>query len=990
MYTLVLAVLAVLLPGAFAQQANYSDDASFEAGDEATTQFVFVIDDSGSMAGNHTTTSKDPNRVAVLAAKALLSIIPDQDSATVVRLNRKSEEEKGESVESPLGLSRLGDSQRQKIDAQLDRIASYYGKSTPCQSALQDVQSILNEGYDEKSTQVVFFLTDGKCSGGEEPQVSAFLDGVDSERADMLRFYFLALDEDADPRALNRTWPEFADLSEKTDGNAAIVQADDPRAILEAFAFAIADAKGLASYVRHTNKKNDLPAHTGAVEMRLLALVPGGDDNVQFDLRNDKGVPLSGLPNANQDSYRYEEKNSAGTGYGKSFKSYGYAWLTYTPREHPVQVRVKGEPNRWSVIAIPFYRIRLDINAYEVDKGCENLGLPNPTRPPAQIVDHQSRHCVTVTALKGAENVTQQLVSGGKGVSARIFLKRGVEYPEGTVKQEAPTSLDSFSEHSAFGRAYPAKIDNSMLHYQAYIELKFDDVKRKARRFSRKIRVDVQSMENEWVEGLVAANNWESAGEGPPVLVPGGSLRTSVTLKGNLSDTQAKATLRGLEDYGHTLACVSVKVQNADEGSEAAYQWDEQGKTVPVVLQADRWCGATPTARSEPYKATIWFEADGAGPEPLDIEFAFENQFSLTPSEETLELEAGDKNYSGAYTLKSNVEPGKALHFTAEVDLEKSDFPEKDLLSFVFDSSSLVFDSARAPEAVLEYEVDVDGCCDEGSYSAAVKLRPDTEKHEIAATVNRHHLRTGLPKDEITKALLIDGLPSALPIKVQPDQENACLWEKIFMILKILFYLWLLWALFNMWTKSHFLTKGKLPPLQHAIWRGTRPVVDSSCDTGDIAVNMEAELDFLAWPGWVGRFARWAMHAWRLALTGIPGCGGEYHEVLVFSGLEQGEPSAVFPHLEGRSNKTLRTTPGVCLYATSGSRARGMWVPEENVLDSSLIPKELIKSFQRYAKKPEKFEDQGAEPFSADGQMIVRNPNQVKPARGKHAGWAFG
>ena len=72
---------AVLLTLAFAVPRAASAQRTVSSTEARTAQFVFVVDDSGSMR------QTDPNRLAVFAVRSILGMLDDRDEVSVVRLN---------------------------------------------------------------------------------------------------------------------------------------------------------------------------------------------------------------------------------------------------------------------------------------------------------------------------------------------------------------------------------------------------------------------------------------------------------------------------------------------------------------------------------------------------------------------------------------------------------------------------------------------------------------------------------------------------------------------------------------------------------------------------------------------------------------------------------------------------------------------------------------------------------------------------------------
>lgn len=328
-------------------------------------QYVFLIDDSGSMRtetagpgrGAARLPAADPNRLAVFAARAVLSLLDDADEATVVRLNGLE----GEAPPiRPLGEARaaletLLDS---RADVE-DEIADYSGQHTPCNRALAGVRDLLNRARRDGGRQVLIYLTDGQCevdNRAERIDIDSFLSSVDSYRGGdggQLLFYLL--------RFRGRPFSgELVSLAERTHGAAFELDSTDVTGILAPFARAIARAQGF-DVIEVSPRDPTIAAHGAARRMRVLAVAQGSDGAAEpalsVALRPQQGGAPSGV---RETSGVFHHVDSA-----RRLPTYRFASVEYRPTASPMSVSVGGADSDWRLIAIPEYRFQLQMDMLE-------------------------------------------------------------------------------------------------------------------------------------------------------------------------------------------------------------------------------------------------------------------------------------------------------------------------------------------------------------------------------------------------------------------------------------------------------------------------------------------------------------------------------------------------------------------------------------------------------------------------------------------------
>ncbi len=322
-------------------------------------QFVFVVDDSGSMSlakyGRN-----DPDRLAVFAVRALLGVLDDRDWASIVRLNGPRENE-----QSP-PLAPLDPNHRQRLKKVLDlggSLAAYRGQVTPCRSALEDARELLDGADRANTSQVLIFLSDGRCTPGDEEQVGGFLDGLRSNEASGGRFQFYLLRFQGTQPA-----PELERLAKLTGGATIELRRGDPTRILHAFAQALSRSQGYESQI--LNASNSLlPAHRGARRVRLLAVVPGeATEALEIRLADLQGNPI-----------RVTTIDQAPHHYLPGGREYRFVSAEYRPTGEPARVQVFGAGDAWDLVALPEYRLRTTLDLHRGRCGASGRLLESNT-----------------------------------------------------------------------------------------------------------------------------------------------------------------------------------------------------------------------------------------------------------------------------------------------------------------------------------------------------------------------------------------------------------------------------------------------------------------------------------------------------------------------------------------------------------------------------------------------------------------------------------
>lgn len=387
---------AVLLAPALAAGAAEVRSASARG-----TQFVLVIDDSGSMKGDDGPAA-DPDRLAVFAARSLLTMLDDADEATVVRLNAARDGQAPPPIE-PLARNRAELERRLALDGELARYAGGY---TPCRAALAQVREALERAWRQNVAQVVMFLTDGACTpaASELPDVDGFLSGLRSQGDGLLRFYLL--------RFRGRPFSqELVRLATATGGQAIEVSADDPTSLLEPFADALTRSQGYEAELL-TPSSPELAAHRGARRVRLLAVAPGEGPALGFSIADPRGRSPQQLGPVKAGTHRYRDGDT-----------YRYAALDYRPAEEPVTVRVTGAGERWKVVAVPEYRLFVEMSIHRGECGGGEGGAVR------HAVESGGTVCARVRLVNEQGRPVGRDAAGGD-VRAAVRYGRGAEARE--------------------------------------------------------------------------------------------------------------------------------------------------------------------------------------------------------------------------------------------------------------------------------------------------------------------------------------------------------------------------------------------------------------------------------------------------------------------------------------------------------------------------------------------------------------------------------
>jgi Mg-chelatase subunit ChlD len=526
-WSLVLLLVAGLTAGASAQREVSSAEAR-------AAQFVFVVDDSGSMR------QTDPNRLAVFAVRSILGMLDDRDEVSVVRLNAPREG----SPPPPIEPLRENREQMDRLLALNGSIASYGAPLTPCSSALQAVRRLLEESYRPEAAQVVFFLTDGECDPPDFGQAEArrFLDGLPAHAARDFQFYLLRFRGKAFTQAL-------ADLARATGAGAIEVAVGDPTTVLHPFAQALSRSQGYESYLLAPGDPR-LPAHRGAERVRLLAVAPGQGPKLDLELRDAQGRSPDAVGAPRAGTHRY--------GTGEVFR---FAALDYRPGVAPVTVQVSGAGAAWKVVAVPEYR--LSVHAAVREGSCSD-----PGEEVGFGIDTGSSVCVVAELRNAAGEVVSGSLTRGD-----LVAKVLVRHPEQPDAEPAEMVANPMGDEARFG-LQRSNLGQGQVEFQPLVTLRLstgDEVHLRG----RPVALEVSSIQI----------TPEPASLDLGTLRPGESALAPIRFTGAFPPEAGRLELRDRQDIP---SCVTAQLSGVPEGEGQPILVDQ---TYTLAVRVAPYCG---------------------------------------------------------------------------------------------------------------------------------------------------------------------------------------------------------------------------------------------------------------------------------------------------------------------------------------------------------------------------------------------------------------
>ncbi|MGM0558177.1 MAG: VWA domain-containing protein [Myxococcota bacterium] len=722
--------------------------AEVASAEARTAQYVFVIDDSGSMSRRvGGKPAADPNRLAVFAVRSTLSMLDDADEATVVRLNGPDEGQTPPRI-APLSENRTALEGMLSLDGP---IAAYDGERTPCKTALESVTEVLNDAYRPNVAQVVMFLTDGECTGGT-PNPSAIMGGLDSAEDELFKFFLL--------RFQGRDYTETLETLAKESGGMAIsASADDPTAILEPFASALSRSQGYEAYLLRPGD-NRLGAHRGARRVRLLAVAP------------DKGTPLSfeiSPARKGEDPERIGAPQK-GVHQWQSGPRYRYAALDYKPGTVPVSISVDGAGRDWRVVAVPEYRIFVEMNVRQ--------GLCDEDGEPTQYVEVGSNVCVDVKLInERGETLTSDVASRGTDAALR-YTPPGADEP-----RELPANRVGDQARFVIERANLERGDHV-----------FRPLVHMAVPGEQTARVTLRGAANSLQVSSVNVSSQPSRLE-LGKMVPGGEEFQELEIRGNFPSTRARLVV---ENRDEVPECVNFAFNGEEEG-EAQTITPDQSYTLEVGIAP--YCGPNSFTRDIQTAVRLEFDkSSGLVSVPtlvVPVSLSLVNEIRV-PEKVSASIEAGDAEEI-ALDVRGNFTRESTFDVIVPPIDERRSWPGDDLdLVFLDEDGDIIEragedEPARAREVTfspskdddtLRMKLVSDACCGGGSYQTELAM-----------------VSKGGSKE-----------PIRVPIQVEVEEAGVwlCWGPAILWVLAALLLILLIAYIVNMIRSSHFLDRDRL------------------------------------------------------------------------------------------------------------------------------------------------------------------------------------
>lgn len=644
-----------------------------------SAQYVFVVDDSGSMGGSEGQAA-DPDRLAVFAVRSIVQMLDDEDQVTVIRLNGSRE---GESASPLRELGKIRSSLETRLGTD-SRLAAYEGSHTPCRSALEDARTVLNQAFTPGVPQVVMFLTDGRCTPVKEqltdPQ--AYLSSLRSYDEDLFRFYLLRFRG----REFSR---DLEALARHAGGQALEVDAAEATALVEPFADALTRAQGYEAEVVDA-ADSTLESYAGARRVRLLAVARGEGSRLGFRLASPGREPrLRGLRTGR---HRY------GNG-----DVYRFAAAEYRPEGEPVEVEVLGAGNEWKVVAVPEYRLSAQL---EIRRGTCSEDGPQ--------VRHGLETGSSVCAVVSLTNEQGRPVPRS-GIEARIRLEsRGVE------PRELPA--EPLSTPGQFG-LQRQRLEPGDYVFQGVVLLELSRDERVAELRSRPRSIQVSSMRIDPRPATLEVGEVLPGQETPA---------RSMVFQGNFPATPARMEV---SQRRQLPSCLTFTLGGAAEGDELTVA---VGQEYPLILRAAPYCGPQSFEKTFHNHLRLVFDDSALPAVEIPVSVTLDYRIEVPEEPLTLGLTAGDMVRLPLRLGGNQTRPLEMEVLLEESKLRREGPGEDDLrlgwgrpdqegwLDVAPEEPLRVTLAARETTAVLQARADT--CCPGGTYVTQVGLMPISEE----------------------------------------------------------------------------------------------------------------------------------------------------------------------------------------------------------------------------------------------------------------------
>jgi Mg-chelatase subunit ChlD len=728
-------------------------------------QYIFIIDDSGSMSMQTSSgPPADPERLSVFAARSLMSMLDDADEATVIRLNGPDDAE----PILPVGALSTQRAELERALALDSKLAAYAGKNTPCSTALQAAQQELNRVRRPHVAQVVIFLTDGECTGAA-PDPSSFLRGVESHADGLFKFYLLRFKGRDYTRSL-------VTLATQTGGEAAEISASDPTAILQPFANALSRSQGYEATLLMPGRAQ-IDAHLGARRVRLLAVAPDRGQVLGLSLVPTRRSSVEAAPMGAVREGVHQYKG------GKRFR---YAALDYKPGDAPVEVRVSGAGNDWKVVAVPEYRLFIDLLVRQGDCGANGEQV--------QFVEVGGRVCVQARLVNDAgQPVTLDVA--GRGTEASIRY---------TGPGQPPATLPA----NRLGDAAVFSIERANLERGDHVFVPMIKMVTPGTQTAITLRGAARSLQVS-SHSVEAVPSQLALGQ----LVPGDEQYLQLVLKGNFPESQGRMIVEG---RANVPDCVTFELSGAAEGKDVALVPEQQ---YTLTVRVAPYCGAASFSKDVTTALRLEFDKAASSRTPpavvIPTRFTLSSKLEL-PEVLRVRLTGGSRqdvegtirgNFKRPLTFKLLMPPAgeRGASWPADrlqlafLDAKRELVMGKGKRGTLASAHTLTV--AAGQPGALSLAALADACCQAGSWRTEVTL------------------------------IATHGSKEAIRIPVEIDVEEAGVWgcwgRTILMSAGFLLLLLIGLYIFNMFHNSSFIDRNllasKLVPLRWDEWGEPQP-----------------------------------------------------------------------------------------------------------------------------------------------------------------------
>lgn len=768
--------------------------------------YIIALDDSGSMGNERFPAGRpgnDPYRLSRFATRALLALLPDDALATVISLGNNGLNSAQGVSEAPIPpLSRLRKSgergNRDALAALLlapkdeqarGALTKHDLSSTPCQRALDGIREALNRAWRPGAVQTAFLLSDGRCT--DRIRVDAFLNELESERAAReaekqgasgprpFQFYFVCMGNET-------CSPELGALASRTGGAAfrasSAAHQPQPAELIDIFGQVIGRSQGVCPIVYDSRARNArlqrFPGSTGA---QLLAV---SEANESVALSPPRGVPLLA---AHEGEHHWDDH------------VFRFAAGLLPPLRDAIDLPLKSS-GAARLLAIPRYD-SFQMVMRLLEGSCEayqrDFFADAPEYRPGAALPAGSTLCVEL-ALLGRDDQPIAREGMGRAISAALDLNR--------PGSSAPESISVLADRDTPIERFLYEIPNlapGTLSLEGRVELSPEcldrDIVSPVGGEPTIIRAPRRSHEVSRIEFAVSSIADDHATHS---LKPGGAsiVTPALRFEGNFEPGTKVSVQRRDErpDEGHPHRCVDLYYgdERVPFANEAPLEISANvGSGRSLALRARSHCGfrEDSSVRDVPVSFTL---GRGGAESLLITRYQLHNQLDLT-RELALTLKAAGNHMDAPWGPESE-SGGASQRYLARLDYVNASFPiPKELeVGFVLPE---VAAAPRGDEAELHQEMEF--TVRPGDAGPPLLIRAKARRCCEAEALRIPIMLTPLD----TEGAAGEPLSSILALSVERDGFWSCYGPPIMNAIYTLIALFILWMIYNFFTKIHLL-----------------------------------------------------------------------------------------------------------------------------------------------------------------------------------------